>query len=98
MPLLPAVNKAGRYYAKLSPFYYWMLVLEAWFKNRSLAEEAGSLLSAKLMERAPKRDEMLKKVASRLGITESELEEAIYAGTIAPDDLTTIEPTNETEG
>lgn len=95
MPLLPTVNKAGRYYAKLSPIYFWALTVEAWLKNRSLAEEAGSLLSAKLMERTPKRDEMLNEIAARLDITKDELVAAIYAGTIASDDFSITDAADE---
>lgn len=84
--LQPVPNKAGRYYANLSPVYLWALTLEAWLKNRSLSEEAGSLLCAKLMEREAARDRLLEKVAFRLGKTKTELEEAIYAGVIAADD------------
>lgn len=91
MTINPAPNKAGRYYANLAPVYFWALTIEAWLKNRSLSEEAGSLLSAKLMEREDKRDRLLERVAIRLNMTVRDLEEAIYAGTIAPDDLTISE-------
>jgi hypothetical protein len=61
-----------------------MLVIEAWLKGRSLAEEGGSLLGAKLMEREPKRKEMLEMVAERLGVTYEALVKAILDETIAP--------------
>ena len=78
-------NNKGRYYANLSPYYFWLLTIEAWLKNRSLAEEAGSLLQAKLGERAAKRDEMLSLVADRLGMTRDRLQQQILDGTIAPE-------------
>jgi hypothetical protein len=81
---MPSLNKKGRYYANLSPYYFWMLVIEAWLKNRSLAEEAGSLLQAKLMERVGKRDEMLAVYAEQLKISKEELTKKILEGTIEP--------------
>lgn len=84
MPNPSNPNKKGRYYANLSPYYFWMLVIEAWLKNRSLSEEAGSLLQAKLMERGPKRAEQLGYYAERLKMTPVELEKAILNGEIDP--------------
>lgn len=81
----PMPNNKGRYYANLSPYYFWLLTIEAWLKNRSLAEEAGSLLQAKLGERAAKRDEMLTLIADRLGTTKDRLQQQILDGTIAPE-------------
>ena len=84
-------NKLNRYYANLSVYYYWMLVVEAWLKNRSLSEEAGSLLSAKLMQRKPEREEMLMTIASELGITRDELWRGIIHGTIGTNCFATAE-------
>lgn len=84
-------NKLNRYYANLSPYYYWMLVVEAWLKGRSLSEEAGSLLSATLYRRKNDREEMLTTVAGEMGITRDELWRGIIDGTIAPD-LTISKP------
>lgn len=78
----PIPNRLNRYYANLSVYYYWMLVVEAWLKNRSLSEEAGSLLSAKLMQRKPEREEMLTTIATEMGITRDELWRGIIHGTI----------------
>lgn len=85
MPSKPIPNSKGRYYANLSPYYFWLLTIEAWLKNRSLAEEAGSLLQAKLGERVAKRDEMLTLIADRLGTTKDRLQQQILDGTIAPE-------------
>jgi hypothetical protein len=93
----PTPNKLNRYYANLSVYYYWMLVVEAWLKNRSLSEEAGSLLSAKLMERKAHREEMLMTIATEMGITRDELWQGIIRGTIGTSFLTDTDETSETE-
>lgn len=84
-------SRFGRYYANLGLSHYEMLFVEAWLENRSLAEEAGSLLSAKLVQRKEERDEMLRKLARRMGITYDELWDGILDGTIAHD-LTRVHP------
>jgi hypothetical protein len=88
-------SKFNRYYANLGISHYWMLFVEAWLKNRSLAEEAGSLLAAKLVQRTQDRDEMLNRIARRMGISYDELWDGIIDGTIAPD-LTRVDPATVT--
>lgn len=85
MPANNTPSKLNRYYANLSPYYFWMLLVESWIKGRSLSEEAGSLLGAKLMERESKREIMLERIAGRMGITRDALWNGILDGTIAPD-------------
>jgi hypothetical protein len=95
----PTPNKLNRYYANLSVYYYWLLVVEAWLKNRSLSEEAGSLLSAKLMQRKPEREEMLNAIATEMGITRDELWQGIIRGTIGSNFLAEedAEPADDSE-
>lgn len=79
-------NKEGRYWVNISPYYYYLTVIEAWLKQRSLPQEMGSLLCEKLEERETERLEMLDFMAQRLKLTREELIAGIVDGTIAPKD------------
>ena len=63
-------------------YYTDMLKLEAFLKGgRSLGEEACNLLSARLMQRAEIRNEMLHHLAIKRGISRDDLVLAILNGT-----------------
>ena len=84
-PEVATPSSDGRYRISISPYYFFMLEIERWLKGRSLPEEAGSLLCAKLAEREVKRNEMLDFIAGRLNINRQQLIRGILDRTIAPD-------------
>lgn len=86
-PNTATASKDGRYWVNI-PFYYFLqLKVEAWLKGRSLPQEGGSLLCAKLHQRKAEREEMLNLVASEMGITRDKLWRGIIDGTIEPNPM-----------
>lgn len=76
----------------LGEYYYDLLTIEARLKNRTLANESNSLICAKLMERAPTRERMLKYLAWKRGITEQEVIRLILADKLGPINPADIPP------
>lgn len=92
-----APSKDGRYWIHVPAYYWFMWRIEAWLKGDSLAKSGGSLFCAKLMERGPKRDEMLTLLANQMGISKEKLIEGILNDTISPD-LTFVQAQDQSQG
>ena len=65
----------------LGEYYNDALTVEAFIKNRSLAAEANSLLSAQLYRRKDARESMVRELARKRNITFEEMWDQILAGT-----------------
>ena len=75
----------GRLYiAPLGEAYEDALRIEAWLKNRTVASEASSLLSARLMSRQSYREKMIGYLATKRGISPEELTQQILSGEAKP--------------
>jgi hypothetical protein len=76
---------ADRFYIRHpNEWYYDLLQVEAWIKNRSLSDEACNLLCARLMQRENYRNEALDHLARKRGITRQQLIDDILKGTAKP--------------
>lgn len=74
MPPKEKPYKSDRIYASgLGEYYRDVLKIEATLKQRTEPIEAGSLLCAKLQERAPKREAMVQYMADKRGISFREM-------------------------
>lgn len=74
----------------LGEYYEDLLKLDAQINDRSAAEQATSLLCAKLQEREPKIVERLQYLADKRGISVSEIRTQILKGKyqkIKPEDI-----------
>ena len=71
-----------RQYVRLGPYYREMLAVEAALKGRSQTEEGGSLLCAMLQQRTDKRNDMVKYLARRRGMTFEQMWDALLNGDI----------------
>lgn len=71
-----------RQYVRLGPYYKEMLAVEAALKGRSLTEEGGSLLCAFLQQRTEKRNEMVRYLARRRGLSFEQMWDALLSGEI----------------
>lgn len=70
--------------ATLGEYYLDALKVEAFLKERSLDQEANSLLCAKLYERTEARGRMVQYLAQKRGISVEEMQRQIIAGTVQP--------------
>lgn len=80
-------NKDGRYWISIPYIYFLDLKVEAALKGRSIPQEGGNLLCAKLYQRKGDREEMLKLLAGEMGITRDQLWRGIIDGTIDPNSI-----------
>jgi hypothetical protein len=64
----------------IGEYYMDELIIEARLKGRTEVQEASSLLCAKLMQRAPDRERMIKALADKRGITSEEMRSQILKG------------------
>ena len=79
-------KSSNRQYIRLGPYHRDMLKMEAILKGRNETEEGGSLLSAFLNVRQPKRNEMIEHVAKRRKLSVAEFWTAVLDETISFDD------------
>lgn len=81
------------YCSDLGEYYQDCLKIEAALKNNTLANEAASLLRAKLMERTDKREAMVKYMAGRRNISQDEMWRRLLSGDfqISEDEKQTIQ-------
>lgn len=70
------------YCSGLGEYYDDCLKVEAVIKNNTIANEAASLLKAKLMERTEKRDRMIMYMAGKRGISYEQMWQNILAGEV----------------
>ena len=66
------------YVAPLGEAYMDFLREEAYLKNRSMAAEANSLLCSKLVQRMPLREELLRMLANKRGVTVEHLRQKVW--------------------
>ncbi len=73
-----------QYIAYLGEYYSDCLTVEAALKGRPRTAEGASLLSAKLQERAERRDQMVQYLANKRGITFDEMWQQLISGSYKP--------------
>lgn len=80
------------YISKLGEPYTDMLIVEAWLKGRTLANEGNQLLCAKLMQRKEYRDQLVAELARKRGIPFEQMWDDILTG--KAESMSTDEYTN----
>ncbi len=81
------------YISKLGEPYTDMLIVEAWLKGRTLANEGNQLLCAKLMQRKEYRDQLVAEAARKRGIPFEQMWDDILTGKaepMSPDEYTKL--------
>ena len=70
-------GSARFYITALGEVYHDALKIEAWIKNRTMAQEGNSLLCSALMKREAYRDRVVDYLATKRGLTREKLVELI---------------------
>ena len=68
----------------LGEYYSDMLQIEAALKNRTIPQEASSLLCSKLQEREDKRRKMVEHLATKRGISFDDMWAQLISGNYSP--------------